>query len=567
MIRPMIVAALAVLLLAGAAPPPSVRYEVSPVMGPEGLEAVAVAVTFEGEADGETRLILPNDWGGHPELWKHLEGLSVEGATMSEAGPAARVLKHRPGARLTVRYRLKSGYPADPAPDTGNPYRPVVRPGWFQLLGNSAFVEPDASAERAASVRFRGWPADWTLASDLDHQAMGRPLVVGDVIESITVGGTDLRVERRRLPGGELRVAVRGTWDFTDAAFADQVAGIISGQRKFWGDMEEPYFVSLIPLTAEQGWRSTGGTGRGDAFALFSTRNATAADLRNLLAHEHAHSWIPRRVGVMGSPEQADYWFSEGFTDFYATRTLVRSGLMSLEDYAAWLNEVLEGHDASPARGRPNSAIVAGFWTDPTVQKLPYRRGVLLALLWDHRIREGSAGRRDLDDVVLAMRDRHVAAPQGVPLRANLVETMMTVGGFDPRQDIQRHVEAGEEIALPPGLLAACGVIEEAERGRFDRGWEAVRQGDAWVLKSVRPGSRAHQAGLREGMVLISRQAGTPGDERQEYALKVRDGDGERVYRYMPVGEGRYRLRSFSLKAGMDEPAREACRRRLAGEI
>lgn len=564
MIRPTLISAVALLLLMGAAPAPAVRYVVSPVMGTAGLESVAVTVTFTGEADGETRLILPDDWGGHPELWKHLEGLTVSGGTVADAGPAARTIRHKPGALLTVRYRLKSGYPGDPGP--GNPYRPIIRPGWFQLIGEAAFVEPDGSVDKTAAVTFRGWPKDWTLASDLDHERKGRPLSVGHALESITVGGADLRVERRQLPGGVLRVAVRGQWEFTDAAFADQVAGIISAQRRFWGDMNEPYFVSLIPLAAEEGWRSIGGTGRGDAFALFSTTNASQADLRGLLAHEHAHSWIPGRLGVMGSPEPADYWFSEGFTEFYATRTLLRAGLMTLEEYSAWLNEVLAAHDASPARGLPNSAIIDGFWKDPAVQKLPYRRGVLMALLWDDRIRQATGGRRDLDDVVLGMRDRNIATTRGIPVRDNLTAAMIALG-VDPAADIARHVEAGEEVALPRALFGDCGAVTEETRGRFERGWEAEQRGEDWVLVKVRPGSRAHEAGLRDGMVLIARVAGTPGDERLAYGVKVREGSGERTYSYMPVGEGSYRLRTFTLTTGLDAAGRETCRRRISGEI
>ena len=45
------------------------------------LTSIAVEIRFRGDADGETRLTLPNRWAGETDYWKHLRDLSVEGAT------------------------------------------------------------------------------------------------------------------------------------------------------------------------------------------------------------------------------------------------------------------------------------------------------------------------------------------------------------------------------------------------------------------------------------------------------------------------------------------------------
>jgi predicted metalloprotease with PDZ domain len=39
--------------------------------------------------------------------------------------------------------------------------------------------------------------------------------------------------------------------------------------------------------------------------------------------------------------EASDYWLSEGFTDFYTFRLLVRDGIWSNEQYADAVNDVL----------------------------------------------------------------------------------------------------------------------------------------------------------------------------------------------------------------------------------
>src|SRR6185436_12913525 len=92
----------------------------------------------------------------------------------------------------------------------------------------------------------------------------------------------------------------------------------------FWQDPNDPFLVTLLPIIGTPNSQSLGGTGRGDAFALFATDNNPDSVINRILAHEHIHTWIPRSLGRMPNKDEArDYWFSEGFTDFYANRLLV----------------------------------------------------------------------------------------------------------------------------------------------------------------------------------------------------------------------------------------------------
>ena len=54
---------------------------------------------------------------------------------------------------------------------------------------------------------------------------------------------------RRAIPGGTLRVAVRGKWEFDTGALADVLARTVSAQRDFWGhDVKGPFLVTLTSL-------------------------------------------------------------------------------------------------------------------------------------------------------------------------------------------------------------------------------------------------------------------------------------------------------------------------------
>lgn len=130
----------AALLLAAAKPPEKpIAYKMTPVTQPDGSRALDVEMRFRGEADGETNLFLPSVWAGSSELWRHVTRLEIGGARSVGGSFDRPVVRHRPGARLRVRYRVVSAYSEDP----GFAYekaRPMVRTDWFFVHGETVFA-------------------------------------------------------------------------------------------------------------------------------------------------------------------------------------------------------------------------------------------------------------------------------------------------------------------------------------------------------------------------------------------------------------------------------------------
>jgi predicted metalloprotease with PDZ domain len=397
-----IVVVLALFVCAGFAAPERIDYTLTPIMRAGALEAVQIDLRFRGEADGETALALPSAWGGQEELWRGIDDLTVVSGAALQPGatPAARTLTHRPNARIHLRYRVIQDWEGPPMAQGGNPYRPIIQVNYFHLIGNAALVTPD-NYNLLSPVRLnvRYLPRGWRFASDLEHQGT----TLGEVAASIIVGG-DFRIVQTADPN--IRIAMRGAqWRFTDADFAARVAEIIAAQRRFWGDESSPFLVTVIELGAtNSGWLSMGGTGLGDSFAFFATPNVEPEALPRMLAHEGLHTWIPSRIGGLAEVDEASgYWFSEGFTDFYTGRILVREGIWDPAQFAADFNRTLRDYAVSSVRTAPNARILADFWRDRDLQQLPYQRGRMLATLWDVRLR---AQGRDVDEVVHEMRAR-----------------------------------------------------------------------------------------------------------------------------------------------------------------
>ena len=543
---------------ASADPPERIDYTLTPILENGALVAVQYDLRFRGDADGESTLRLPDSWGGQNELWSGVDRLeAVSGATMRDGDSATqRVLTHRPNARIHVRYRVIQDWEGAPRAEIGNIYRPAIQPGYFHFIGDASLVTPgEPDNEAPVRLRVQNLPRGWAFASDLEHDG----LKLKDVWSSVTVGG-DFRVLRD--PETGVRLAIRGQWSFSDADFLHQAAAIIGGHRAFWGDRASPYLVTVLQLAGPENWISVGGTGLSDGFAFFATPNGSTTTITRTLAHESLHTWVPAQIGGMPESESADYWLSEGFTDFYTSRMLVREGVWTPQQYAVDLNAMLRAYAQSPVRAEPNARIVADFWNSQDVQKLPYQRGRLLALLWDGRLR---ANGHSLDEVVRDMRTRARVA-DGPISAVGIFSDAASAVSLDVGAELTSNIEAGAPIVLPEDLLAPCGRITSREVPVFHRGFDIeATQANNNIIAGVDPTLPAYAAGVRNGMTLIRRDGGEIGDSEQEIAYVMRDGDAERTFRYMPRGHGSFTLQELRLDDSLEGERLAQCVRVLGG--
>jgi predicted metalloprotease with PDZ domain len=523
--------------------PDAVHYSVAPVMEGGALTGLAVELRFAGDADGETLVQLPDEWAGADSLWRHLGDVRVDGAGSTRPeGPNGHRIAHAPGAPLTVRYRVSSAYDGEPGFGFQKA-RPLILPGWFFFHGEGVFAVPEGRDDSPATFAWRDVPAGWTIASDLDYLARERAGTVTDISESASIGAPDLVVIERQVGGAPLRLATRGSWSFQPAELADAVAAIVDAENRFWGEPGRPFLVPLAPLGGSSSGYSFGGTGRTDAFSIVATPGFGLALASHFLAHEYMHTWNARELGGhRSSDEGMGYWFTEGWTDFYAARILLRAGLWTPADYAAELNTVLMRYAASPARTAPNAELAERFWSDQAFEKMPYDRGHLLALRLNGRIRRETAGRADMDDVMQAQRAM-ARAQAGQPGRMDAATLFPAIArdrfAVDVSDEIARHVDRGEPILLPADLFGACASIQTLSQPDFHRGFDlAATEAAGGVIAGTDAASPAYAAGLRDGMRIIRREAGTPGDPTIEYAYRVDDGGTERVIRYLPAGRG-----------------------------
>jgi predicted metalloprotease with PDZ domain len=435
-----------------------------------------------------------------------------------------------PGHRVTLRYAVFSSH----APSFGDRFRTIVTPHLVHFVGNLALMRPTRLDDGKHTIRFTWDGLDAAKLHPATSFGSAQTVEVHDSFdafrEAVFLASDALHLTTRTVGAGTLELAVIGAWSFTDVELADYIARVIMMERRFFADDGPPYFfVSVMPLGEGDG--SYGGTGYTHSFDLALAPKLTLdARLRNVIAHEHFHSWN----GQLISPEAFEtltYWFTEGFTNFYTTQLRYRGGLISLDDYVHELNEGLSSYLRSPAREAPNARSV-GFWDSDALRKLPYDRGHVVAVIADREIRRASLGKVSLDDV---MRVLVKAGRKGATITSDRVLGMiegLTSTAFAAR--LRATVIDGDLLAIDPALFEPCLTTTTTKVWTYELGFDLPASQAKEQATGVQPGSAAARAGLHDGDALSGLSI-HKGDPDQEVTLWV--GPDRRKLTYLPRGK------------------------------
>jgi hypothetical protein len=487
-------------LLMGAGKPETVDYR----LGVAADGQLDIELRFRGEPDGETQLVIPQ---------RLASGLAVSGAQLT----APATLRHRPGAKIAIRYRSPSS------------------PNGVAALGESLFAAPSGLEGAAATFRWSRLPKGWTKATDLEHGAMGRALTVAEVRQSVIVAGPDLHVAQRTLSNGVLRAALQGRDATTAEQLADAAVPVIAAHRAYFGDGAGPVLVVRTPAADQP-------LNRGDAVAL-PVAGISDRGLQRAIATAYVRAWVPERLGrIEGAPSSARR-LADGIAGLTAERSLLRSGLLTPDSAIGQLAEADAAHD-------------------------PGSRALILALKWDEDIRRKTAGKADLDDVILRMRDHYRQFPpgQGPDVVTGLVSAAWVVAQIDLRPDIARYADGGTMIPLPEQMFDGCLDARVTVTPGFDAGFDHTSSLATKVVKGVRRRGPAWNSGLRDGMRIETLKL-TPGDMTREIELVVRPprGGRARTIRFWPYGDVDVETRRLQLAHGLAGEALAACGRKIAG--
>ncbi|MDX1332203.1 MAG: M1 family aminopeptidase [Robiginitalea sp.] len=499
----------------------------------DSLPALEVRMQFS-PGSGEVTYVRYDDeaWGqaGLFNCLREVRLVGGGGSLLVEPDSSRIRIEHPEGAgTMVLSYKIVQDTPGPL--DAHTTYRPIIDPSYFHVFAHNLFALPEhywqgESPAAEIILTWTGWEPEEVIHNSFGSKERRQELGVVPLEKfhsAIFVGG-DFRVYTDRIQGNQLHLALRGDWiPFGDAEVMELLGETVRAQRDFWKDHSQAYFtVTMRPFPQERG-SSFQGTGLTNSFATsVSNNDETEIDqLAYLFNHELMHNWIGS--AIENADEEAQYWFSEGFTEYYTAKNIATYGIGG-RDWGYFidnLNETIRLLGASAAKEAPNSEITyENFWKDPEYGKLPYRRGMLFACYLDLQLQAVSGGKYSLDDV---MRDLFQASrEEGQKLtHAHFLNTVNTYLPEDLTPFFNRHIVRGEALPLEE-LFGQLGFDLEQEAGLFDLGFDFSPE--KTEVEAVDPASEAFSAGVREGDRVVSRNIYLGNTQKQVELLLERDG-------------------------------------------
>ena len=269
---------------------------------------------------------------------------------------------------------------------------------------------------------------------------------------------------------------------------------------------------------------------RADLPSTASPKNADISEgylkFLGLCSHEYFHTWNVKRIkpaafapyDLQSETYTPLLWLFEGFTSYYDDLMLVRSGIIGEAAYLKLLGKTIGGVLRGSGRTKQSVADSSfDAWgkyyrqdeNAPNAIVSYYGKGSLIALAFDLTIRSKTAGKKSLDDVMLALwqrfgRDFYPSVGRGVT-EAEVEALFDEVSGLKLKSLFDRYVRGTADLPLAR-LYAPFGVklVDERRTAKpsFDAG--TGRDGPDCKLTQVHEGGAAHRAGLSAGDIVIA---------------------------------------------------------------
>lgn len=496
-----------------------------------------VELSWQTKGRSSSTLCVSPRWGLISDVPALLKDVGFVGAALERREQGCWTVRHRAGATLACRYAVDPGQGKF---DWASVHYPTTSATFFHGIGNTFLLVPQpgggAPEEYEVLLRWKlpdGWKAvcSWGAGRHL-----GARLNVNDLRHSVYLAGPLVTHTARAVGADEVTVVMLDEFGFTIEEFAELAGGIVSEQCTFMQDAEfPPFVVTAVPVgePLKAGQQRLSGTGLYRSFGLFAPPGAKLTEgVEHLFAHELFHYWNGR-VLKREKPEELSYWFTEGFTDYYALRILYESGRWTPKTYAKWINRHIRQYHVNPARNASNEDIRAGYWRErDTVGEVPYQRGLLLGLRW-HRLARDRGVDEGLDRLFKTLVGRGRAGEFKVS-NEGVREAGRKLLGEWFAAEFDRYVTRAETVEVPTDALVPELVGEVTATYLYELGFDRARSLSEGCVRGLLPGSAAAAAGLRDGDELAGWTV--PGDADEKVRLRVRRDGRLETISYFPRG-------------------------------
>src|SRR5688572_23252907 len=402
--------------------------------------------------------------------------------------------------------------------------------GWFERPARVTFVRPPGKAWKVATQLFpTGDPLVFTAPNI--HYLMDSPTDFSNfMLRTFTVDDG----QKRNGPPPTFRIAL--THDGTEGeadAFAKDVERIVRETIPVFGDLPNFETNTYTFLSVYLPWASGDGMEHRNSTSLTSSgalRNPQQrAGIIGTVAHEFFHAWNMERLRSAGVEpfdfEEADMsddlWLGEGFTNYFDGLIQARSGITSLDTFAAEIAGVINAVTLSPGRmfrSAVDMSRLAPFvdaaasidrtaWPNLFISYYTYGQAIGLGL--DLSLRDRSSGKVTGDQFMNALWTQFGRPGQKEPGKGATTytsdgskESLWKVSGDRSfTNDFFNRFIEGRELVDYTRLLARAGfVVRKRAAGRAFGGQVTLQPaGNAFRVAGVVPmESPLYEAGVAQ---------------------------------------------------------------------
>lgn len=302
--------------------------------------------------------------------------------------------------------------------------------------------------------------------------------------------------------------------------YFDQVKSVVLEEKAVFGELpkfdhgEYRFLACYIPNASGDGMEHRNST------ILTNTRSLANGGIKGnigTVAHEFFHCWNVERIRPKALEpfdfEEADMsgelWFAEGFTSFYDDLSLVRSGVISKEDYIKGLVGTFNYVWNSPGREYFNPIemsyqapfVDAARSVDEVNRENTfssyYSYGSMLALALDLSLRLQD---QNLDDYMKLVWDKY-GKTQTYYTVDDLNQTLNEYAGNQFGNEFFQNYIYNSSMPEYKKLLNSVGVLLKQDKSQVSLG---VNLAEGKVMSYPLIGSAAHDAGIDKGDKIVS---------------------------------------------------------------
>lgn len=297
------------------------------------------------------------------------------------------------------------------------------------LNGVNAFLYLEGYKDQSVELIIKPY-GDWKVSTGLEKLSDNRYRAINyDILADCPIEIGTHRSLYFTVDGKEHEIVLYGKGNEDEEKLKEDVSKIVEGFLKIFGKLPYKRYVFIYHLIS----------GESDVMGGLEHLNSTTIDVDNFVfkpeskyqrtflsvtAHEFFHLWNVKRIrpvelGPFNYKEEnytTMLWMAEGFTNYYASLVLCRTGLIDRKEYLRHLAEQMRYHDLTPG-SRITSASESSFDTwiklyKPTPNNVNsyisyYLKGELLGFMLNARIVDSTAGAKSLDDVYRYLMDKY----------------------------------------------------------------------------------------------------------------------------------------------------------------